>query len=321
MTKENDTSQSRRNYLAITSMSAASLVAAGFSNSAHSQEKKAQGESKKIESSSRKQLELFFLGTGAANWPRRYPPENKDLARGQIRAMSSMLVNGKILIDCGPTVLDVMKCYDVNPAGINDILLTHTHSDHLHPGNISTIANSRDTGLEPLRFWGDAEALKAVPDSNRIEKKPVEIGRRFKVHGLDFTGLAANHAVQGSKEQCLIYLIEGTAKTILYATDTSWLPTSTWLHIQHKKLDAVIWDATVGEGKGDFRVFSHNDLTMIRRMNESLDKEKILKPDVKIILTHIADKLHPSHDVLEKRLLPEGLIPAYEGMSVVLSET
>ena len=50
--------------------------------------------------------------------------------------MSSMLVNGHILIDCGPTVLDVMNCYDVDPAGITDILLTHTHSDHLHPGNI-----------------------------------------------------------------------------------------------------------------------------------------------------------------------------------------
>ena len=31
------------------------------------------------------------------------------------------------------------------------------------------------------------------------------------------------------------------------------------------------------------------------------------------------DDCIPPHDVLEKRLLPEGLIPAYEGMSVVLN--
>lgn len=85
-----------------------------------------------------------------------------------------------------------------------------------------------------------------------------------------------------------------------------------------KQLDAIVWDTTVGEGKGDSRVFSHNDLSMIRHMNESLIKGKALKPDAKIILTHIADKLHPPHDVLEKKLLPEGLIPAYEGMSVAL---
>ena len=119
-----------------------------------------------------------------------------------------------------------MKCYDVNPAGITDILLTHTHSDHLHPGNILTLANSRDTDLGSLRFWGDPEALKKVPDSNRIEKMSVETGKRFKVHDLEMTGLAANNDVQGSKEQCLVYLIEAGVN-VLYVTDTGWLPTST----------------------------------------------------------------------------------------------
>lgn len=319
MAKDNDGNPSRRDYLAMASMGAASLAATGLPSPAHANGPQAKSRGNK--STSSEQLILFFLGTGAANWPHTYPPENKQFSRGQVRAMSSLLVNGKILIDCGPTVLDVMKCCDVNPAGITDILLTHTHSDHLHPGNILAIANSREAGPEPLRFWGDPEALKKVPDSNRIEKKSVEIGKSFQVRGLVMTGLAANHDVQGSKEHCLVFLMESATKSVLYATDTGWLPTSTWLHIQHKKLDAIVWDATVGEEKGDYRVFSHNDLTMIRHMNESLAKGKILKPDAKVILTHIANKLHPPHDVLEKKLLPEGLIPAYEGMSVVLSAT
>ena len=234
--------------------------------------------------------------------------------------MSSMLVNGHVLIDCGPTVLDVMNCYDVDPAGITDILLTHTHSDHLHPGNIMSIANGRDASLGPLKFWGDPEALKKVPDSDRIEKIPVEHGKSFQVHGLTMTGLAANHDVHGSKEQCLLYLIESATKRAFYATDTGWLPTTTWLHIERKPLDAIIWDATCGEGKGDPRIFSHNDLTMIRHMNQTLMQRKLLKPDAKIILTHIADRLHPPHHVLEKKLIPEGLIPAYEGMSLVLEK-
>jgi hypothetical protein len=57
---------------------------------------------------------------------------------------------------------------------------------------------------------------------------------------------------------------------------------------------------------------------MIRHMNHTLKNKKVIKPDAKIILTHIARKLHPSHEELEKKLLPEGLIPAYDGMSVVL---
>lgn len=268
---------------------------------------------------SEKKLDLLFLGTGAANWPKQYPPLKQKLSRGQVRGMSSMLVNGRILIDCGPTVLGVMQRYEVNPAHITDILLTHTHSDHLHEESILKIADSRTSGMEPLRFWGDPEALKKVPDSERIEKRPVEVGQGFQIHGLVLTGLASNHQVAGSKEQCLIYLIEGPTRAALYATDGAWLLTSTWNYLRKKRLDAIIWDATCGEGEGDPRIFCHNDLTMIRHMNASLFKAKILRPDAKILLTHIARKLHPRHAILEKNLLPEGLIPAYDGMSVVLS--
>ena len=105
----------------MTSMGAASLAtslaATGCTGSAHAQEGEPQGESKEADSSPTKQLELLFLGTGAANWPRKYPFKDKSHPRAKVRAMSSMLVNGHILIDCGPTVLDVMNCYDVDPAG------------------------------------------------------------------------------------------------------------------------------------------------------------------------------------------------------------
>ena len=86
-----------------------------------------------------------------------------------------------------------------------------------------------------------------------------------------------------------------------------------------KKLDAIIWDATIGERKGDYRIFEHNDLTMIRQMNQTLKNRKIIKPAARIILTHMARTLHPSQKQLEEKLLPEGLIPAYDGMSVVLN--
>jgi ribonuclease BN (tRNA processing enzyme) len=315
MTKQNYNKPSRRDFLAIT-MGAASLAAGGFSSSAHAAGGKPLEEAHTANSLTEKKLELLFLGTGAANWPKKYPPLNKTLARGETRGMSSMLINGHILIDCGPTVLDVMKRYDVDPAGITDILLTHTHWDHLHEASILAIANARDADLGSLKFWGDPEALKKVPDSNRIEKRSVGVGQTFGIDGLGITGLEANHLVVGSEEKCLIYLIEAVATSVLYATDGAWLLTNTWNALRKKQLDAIIWDATCGEGSGDPRIFSHNDLSMIRHMNASLLKGKVLKPDAKIILTHIARKLHPAHAVLEKRLLPEGLIPAYDGMSL-----
>ena len=130
MTKDKEHNPSRRDFLAMTSMGAATLASSlAATGSAHAQDGKPQEESKEADGAPSKHLELLFLGTGAANWPRKYPFTDKNHSRAQVRAMSSMLVNGHILIDCGPTVLDVMKCYEVNPAGITDILLTHTHSD------------------------------------------------------------------------------------------------------------------------------------------------------------------------------------------------
>lgn len=265
-----------------------------------------------------KKVEILFLGTGAADWPSKYPPLEKQLARGEVRGMSSVLINGQILIDCGPTVLDAMNRYKVNSADITHILLTHTHSDHCHFDSIYAIADSRDAKLGPLRILGHSEALKHIAISKRIEKCSVEIGKTFKVQGLGITGMEANHRVESSKEKCLIYFVEGAERSILYATDSSWLLTDTWRYLQEKILDVLIWDATIGESQGDYRIFEHNDLSMIRHMNDTLKVRKIIKADTKIILTHMARTLHPSHEQLEKNLIPEGLIPAYDGMLLVL---
>ena len=308
----------RRNFLKMSTPGAALLAAGFISESAHAEEKGAKLKTNGSDRSPAKTLELLFLGTGAADWSRNYPPADKKLKRGEVRGMCSMLVNGHILIDCGPTVLDVMKRYKVNPAKVTDILLTHTHGDHFNEETLLAIANARDAKLGPLRFWAHPEALKRLPKSNRIKGCPIQIGKNFKIHGFGITGLESNHRVEASKEKCLIYLVESAEKNFLYATDGSWLLTSTWRYLQTKKLDALIWDATIGEGEGDYRIFEHNDLAMIRQMNQTLMNRKILKPDAKIILTHMARGLHPGHNELEKKLLPEGLIPAYDGMSVVL---
>lgn len=42
-----------------------------------------------------------------------------------------MLLDGQVLIDCGATVPDAMRHLGVAVHGIGDILLTHTHSDHI----------------------------------------------------------------------------------------------------------------------------------------------------------------------------------------------
>ena len=319
MTKDNG-KLDRREFLKRSTIATAGFTAGlGLKSTYASASKPEAPIDKTVNACSAKQIEILFLGTGAADWPNKYPPIEQKLEKGQVRGLSSILVNDHILVDCGPTVIDAMKRFGVDPAGITDILLTHTHSDHFRENTILAIANARSADLGPLRFWAHPEALKYAPKSDRLKMCPVEIGKIFELGGFRITGLESNHLVESSKEKPLYYLLENDTKQFLYATDGAWLLKSTWVHLRNKKLDAIIWDATVGERKGDSRIFEHNDLTMIRHMNRTLKNMKVIKPDSKIILTHMARTLHPSHHQLEKNLLPQGLIPAYDGMLVDLS--
>ena len=67
-------------------------------------------------------LKMRFLGTGAADW-------NGRDERGELRRLSSVLLDSKVLIDFTPTDEDMI------PAGVKPevIFYTHSHGDHYNP--------------------------------------------------------------------------------------------------------------------------------------------------------------------------------------------
>ena len=67
-------------------------------------------------------LKVRFLGTGAADW-------NGRDARGELRRLSSILVDDGVLVDFTSTALDML------PEGVRPeaILYTHSHDDHYDP--------------------------------------------------------------------------------------------------------------------------------------------------------------------------------------------
>ena len=59
-------------------------------------------------------------------------------------------------------------------------------------------------------------------------------------------------------------------------------------------------DATIGDGhEGDYRVFEHNSLPMVRIMVESMQKTGMLKPGAPVFLTHMARTQHGRQAELE----------------------
>ena len=73
---------------------------------------------------------------------------------------------------------------------------------------------------------------------------------------------------------------------------------------------------------GDYRIFEHNDLSMVQAMAQTLMavtpyEPPVLRTGAPIVLNHLAKTLHPSQKELDEMLRPP-FIAAYDGMSLRL---
>ncbi len=254
---------------------------------------------------------LFFLGTGAADWP----VDPQPTARG--RGFSTALLDGRILLDCGPTLPSALQTMGVDAAAITDLLITHTHWDHYTPKSLEALADAR--GDAPaLRLWAHEGALGQIPPVDGVERHGLTLGDPVALGEWEIEGLPANHVVEGSPEQPLLYLLTAPGCRWVYATDGGWITLRAWMRLQSVRLDAFVWDATIGEQLEDPRVFGHNSLPMLRLMTNVMRAQGVLREGAQVILTHLARTLHPDHATLQRSVQPDGFLVAHDGLRVTL---
>ena len=222
-------------------------------------------------------MKLTFLGTGSADWK----PSDKD-TRTDYRRNTSLLIDDTLLIDPGPTAIDGMQFANKSPDGVRFILNTHKHSDHY---NIATVNALENATLVPMR----AGEIKTVG--------------KYTV-----TAFPANHAVS-----TVHFLICDGDRTLFYGLDGAWLLYEEFQAIKKANVDLAILDATLGEGSGDYRVFEHNSLAMVKELKASL------APYVKrFLITHVSKNLSYPHGELVALTEPHGIEVAFDGMEIVI---
>lgn len=243
-------------------------------------------------------MDIRFLGTGAADW------HGPDL-NGEFRRLTSTLINGHILIDGTKTVLDQIP----DPGAIADVIYTHSHEDHFDLEALKSLA--------PCRVYAHESWAKEIKGEG-LAVHPLEIAKSVKVGELVIIPMPANHSTEREYETPLHYLIEEGDKRILYATDGAWLLNQEHHIIGNKTLDAAVFDATIGEGhEGDYRIFEHNSIEMLRILASTLYATGRLRKGAPIYLTHMARTLHPSQEQLQKTILPP-FVPCYDGLEVTV---
>ncbi|MBQ9085688.1 MAG: MBL fold metallo-hydrolase [Clostridia bacterium] len=228
-------------------------------------------------------MKLQFLGTGAADWKATHI---QTIPYG--RRNASALVDGVLLIDPGPCVPEALETFGIPAEQIKYVIVTHSHADHY---NEDTVALLESKGAELIRFDEAGE-------------------KQIGIYTVE--ALVGNH---GTSDGVFHYLISDGKSRMYYALDSAWL-----LYPEYRKLrglaqagtpvDYLILDATVG-WDGDYRIFEHNDLSMVLHM------QKTLAPYLKrVCISHMARTLHTDHLSLAAMMKPYGIEVAYDGLVV-----
>ena len=254
-------------------------------------------------------MDVLFLGTCAYDYSEKLKCEYSNCFDFNARRASSVLVNGKYLIDCGDHILDSLRIAKVGYYSISDLFITHFHRDHYNVSYIETIAKSKKT---KLRVWVREDSV--IPDIKNVEVIRMHIGIQYEVDAsLKLTGLFANHDEKAYPQH---FLFEIESKKFLYACDGAWFLHDTWYRLKDAKLDLLVLDATCGDYLRDYRIFEHNSIPMIRVMLPSMKMWNVITEETEVYLSHIAPSLHKPHQEITTLVQPDGLKVAYDGLQV-----
>ena len=276
-------------------------------------------------------MKITILGSGGGEG---YPAafcgcdhcnEARRVCGKSIRTLSQTLINGDLLIDfpCD-TRIHALNA-GVNLGDVANLLVTHTHSDHFAPEELScrggcyahnikeptlTIRGSSDV----KRFFDTVFSVynlsgKVAEGILFDEFEPYE---SRKVGNYTVTPLPARHA------QGLIpynYIISDGEKTLLYLLDTGY-PTDEVLEFIRKNVahaDAVIMDATMGVAPAG-AYYGHMGFEDNKILKEYLVSEGVADQNTVFVADHITHNKAETHDKIEEIFEGTGILVAYDGM-------
>ncbi|MDQ1649898.1 MAG: adenosylcobinamide kinase / adenosylcobinamide-phosphate guanylyltransferase [Frankiaceae bacterium] len=208
-------------------------------------------------------VEVRLLGTGSADgWPNPWCScASCDWARtaGELRTHTSALVDGVLLLDCGPDVPRAASRAGVSLGSVRWILLGHAHPDHTGPQSLLWRPWAT-AGTAPLEILGPPPSVAACraflddhPDDavTLTEVHPGDVldrdGYRLRAWEADHGGPAIRPSLLWDVESLAPETPDGTGtgRRLLYGSDTLPLPDE---RLPTGPYDLVLLEETYGDG-------------------------------------------------------------------------
>ncbi len=230
------------------------------------------------------------------------------------RAPSSALIDDVVLVDSGPTAAHAVGAAGRSLAGIEHVLVTHGHPDHLDPAFLLSRSWARTDHV--LHVWAPPLALAScrhwLGPGAPVELHEIAPGDVLTLETArgDYLVrvLAAAHASGDGDEIALEAVLFDIADPhdarLLYATDTGPLPAATIDQIE-AGLDLVLIDETFGDttdhGTG------HLDLETLPDVVLALRRRGAITGSTVLVATHLSHH-NPPTTQLRQRLAPLGVL-------------
>lgn len=254
-------------------------------------------------------MKLTLLGTGGADgWPNPFctcPSCAGMRSRGEVRGQTSVLIDGVLLLDCGPEVPRAAERLGRSLAGLRHVLITHAHPDHTGPAAL--MWRSWAGRPEPLDLAGPSAVLAACADwigpDDPVRRHEVRAGDRLVLGAYEIRVLAAAHA-DVSIGPAVLYDVTGSdGGRVLYATDTGPLPPETLDAVSDAAYDVVLLEETFGDLTGQGT--DHLDLPSFAETLAELRRRGAVLETTRVVPVHLGHR-NPPTDELDRRLAAWG---------------
>ena len=258
-------------------------------------------------------MNLTLLGTGSADgWPNPHCSCSSCTtvrSAGLLRGQTSALLDGVLLLDCGPETPQAAQRAGVDLTALRHVLLTHAHPDHCAPAFLLYRSWVRD---EPLDVVAPAEVVEqarmwVAPDSP-VRFTTVHAGSALTLGDHHVRVLAAAHT-----GEAVLYDVTGPGGRLLYATDTGPLPAATVDAVAGAEFDVVLLEETFGDHTGHGT--DHLDLTTFPEQLRRLRAVGAVTDDTDVLAVHLSHR-NPAPTELSRRLAQWGARVVHDGTTL-----
>lgn len=274
-------------------------------------------------------MQIQYLGTSAAEGiPALFCHcsicDNARKVKGkEIRTRMQAVIDNTILIDFGPdTFLHILR-YDLDISLIEICLITHSHADHFFPNDILMRKGNHalyNKDIPSLLVYGglgvkekfDLKENDFITKDGRVIFKYAKSYESFVFKNYKITPLPAIHKTK----EPLIYLIQKSKKSILYAHDTDIFSDDVWEFLQRLNiiLDVVSLDCTEGIKKIDYK--GHMNFERDFYIRDKMFKLHIADQSTKFVASHFSHNGLIDYKSAVSPSINKGFIIAYDGMVV-----